>query len=79
MNISDVVSELKLELQETQNQRDKRVEALWQRLDPQKTGELDLKGLKRGFQRIDHRETRLDSFSSSKHAVTTYSPRSSRL
>jgi solute carrier family 25 (mitochondrial phosphate transporter), member 23/24/25/41 len=56
MNITSVVSELELELEESQNQRDRRVEALWQKLDPQKTGELDLKGLQRGFRRIDHRK-----------------------
>ncbi|OAA57945.1 calcium dependent mitochondrial carrier protein [Niveomyces insectorum RCEF 264] len=39
---------------ESQNQRDKRVEDLWRRLDPQGDRELDLKGLKKGLRRIDH-------------------------
>lgn len=40
---------------ESQHQRDKRVEDLWRRLDPQGDRELDLKGLKKGLRRIDHR------------------------
>lgn len=40
---------------ESQHQRDKRVEELWRRLDPQGDRELDLKGLKKGLRRIDHR------------------------
>jgi solute carrier family 25 (mitochondrial phosphate transporter), member 23/24/25/41 len=58
MNTTAVVSELELELQESQNQRDRRVEALWQKLDPQRKGELDLKGFQRGFRQIDHRKIR---------------------
>ena len=41
---------------ESQNQRDRRVEELWKKLDPQGTGELDLAGLQKGLRRIDHRE-----------------------
>jgi len=55
MNITKVVSELEMELQESQNQRDKRVEELWKSLDPQGHGELDFKGLQKGLRRIDHR------------------------
>jgi solute carrier family 25 phosphate transporter 23/24/25/41 len=44
-----------MEIPESQNARDARVEQLWQRLDPQKKGELDLNGLKKGLRRIDHR------------------------
>jgi solute carrier family 25 phosphate transporter 23/24/25/41 len=56
MKISDVVSELEVEMEEPQNQRDKRVEELWRKLDPAGHGELDFKGLQRGLKRIDHRE-----------------------
>lgn len=42
--------------EESQNQRDARVEALWAKLDPGQSGELDLKGLKKGFRSMDHRE-----------------------
>jgi solute carrier family 25 phosphate transporter 23/24/25/41 len=56
MRLSDVVSELELEMEEPQNQRDKRVEELWKKLDPAGHGELDLKGLQKGLRRIDHRK-----------------------
>lgn len=55
MKIPDVVSELELEMEESQNQRDERVEELWRKLDPQGKGELDFKGLQKGLRRIDHR------------------------
>lgn len=54
MTITPVVTELEMESKESQNQRDKRVEGLWRKLDPQGTGELDVKGLQKGLQRIDH-------------------------
>ncbi|KAL2018521.1 hypothetical protein VTK56DRAFT_733 [Thermocarpiscus australiensis] len=54
MKISNVVAELEVEMEEPQNQRDKRVEELWRKLDPAGHGELDFKGLKRGLRRIDH-------------------------
>ncbi|KAK4655777.1 hypothetical protein QC762_305400 [Podospora pseudocomata] len=54
MKVSDVVSKLEVEMAESQNQRDKRVEDLWQKLDPAGHGELDYKGLQKGLQRIDH-------------------------
>jgi solute carrier family 25 phosphate transporter 23/24/25/41 len=57
MKVTDVVSELEMEAQESQNQRDKRVEDLWRKLDPQGAGELDFKGLQKGLRRIDHRES----------------------
>lgn len=41
---------------ESQNSKDARVEELWSKLDPQKKGVLDLKGLKKGLKRIDHRQ-----------------------
>ena len=41
---------------ESQNERDRRVEELWRKLDPAGHGELDLKGLQKGLKRIDHRE-----------------------
>jgi solute carrier family 25 (mitochondrial phosphate transporter), member 23/24/25/41 len=56
MKVPDVVSEIALEMEESQNQRDARVEALWKRLDYQHKGELDWKGLQRGLKKIDHRQ-----------------------
>ncbi|KAL2185015.1 mitochondrial carrier [Thermothelomyces heterothallicus CBS 203.75] len=41
-------------MEESQNERDRRVEELWKQLDPAGHGELDLKGLQRGLRRIDH-------------------------
>lgn len=49
-----------LALVESQNQRDRRVEELWQKLDPQGVGELDVKGLQKGLRRIDHRQLDLN-------------------
>ena len=56
MKVSEVVAGLEADMEESQNQRDKRVEELWTKLDPQRHGELDLKGLQKGLRRIDHRE-----------------------
>ncbi|TWU75653.1 hypothetical protein ED733_007179 [Metarhizium rileyi] len=39
---------------ESANERDARVERLWSKLEPSGKGELDLKGLQKGFRRIDH-------------------------
>ena len=36
--------------------QDARVEKLWQDLDTRKEGCLDVNGLKRGLQKIDHRK-----------------------
>lgn len=55
MSPSTLVSELGHSLEESQNQRDARIEQLWTRLDPGRTGELDFKSLQNGFRRIDHR------------------------
>lgn len=44
-------------MDESQNQRDGRVEELWKQLDPAGNGELDFKGLQKGLRRIDHRKT----------------------
>lgn len=41
---------------EDQEDRDARVEKLWQTLDTRKEGRLDVNGLKRGLEKIDHRE-----------------------
>ncbi|KXX80711.1 Calcium-binding mitochondrial carrier protein SCaMC-1 [Madurella mycetomatis] len=41
-------------MEEPQNQRDKRIEELWGKLDPAGHGELDFKGLQKGLKRIDH-------------------------
>jgi solute carrier family 25 phosphate transporter 23/24/25/41 len=57
MKITDVVTEIELEMEESQNQRDKRVEELWRKLDPLGHGELDFKGLQKGLRRIDHRQS----------------------
>ncbi|KAM4066903.1 mitochondrial carrier protein [Hirsutella rhossiliensis] len=54
MSVSKLVLAAERGLEESQNQRDARVEALWLQLDPSRTGELDLKGLRKGFRKIDH-------------------------
>ncbi|KAK4222062.1 mitochondrial carrier domain-containing protein [Podospora fimiseda] len=54
MTVSDVVAKLEVEMEEPQNQRDKRVEELWSKLDPAGHGELDWKGLQKGLRRLDH-------------------------
>jgi solute carrier family 25 phosphate transporter 23/24/25/41 len=56
MSVSKLVSEVGDGLRESQNSRDARVEELWTSLEPDKTGELDLKGLQKGLRRIDHRK-----------------------
>lgn len=56
----DMATELRKELRESQNQRDKRIEDLWRTLNPGKT-ELDLRALQRALRRIDHRESGLRS------------------
>ncbi|TVY23412.1 Calcium-binding mitochondrial carrier [Lachnellula hyalina] len=43
-----------MEIPESQDSRDARIQQLWQKLDPQKKGELDLTGLRKGLSRIDH-------------------------
>lgn len=55
MSPSKLVREVRHGLGESQNQRDARVEHLWDKLDPGRTGELDFKALQRGFRKIDHR------------------------
>ncbi|KAK3485077.1 mitochondrial carrier domain-containing protein [Neurospora crassa] len=54
MKVSHVLAKLQAGMDESQNQRDKRVEELWTKLDPQRHGELDFKGLQKGLRRIDH-------------------------
>lgn len=41
---------------ESKDERDQRVAKLWESVDVQKKGQLDINGLKKGFKRIDHRE-----------------------
>lgn len=41
---------------ESKDERDQRVAKLWETLDAQKEGQIDLNGLKKGLKRIDHRE-----------------------
>lgn len=55
---TDMATELRKELRESQNQRDKRIEDLWKTLNPGKT-ELDLRALQRGLRKIDHRKSGL--------------------
>jgi solute carrier family 25 phosphate transporter 23/24/25/41 len=54
MKPSTILHDLEHGLVESQNQRDARVEELWGQLDPNRTGELDVKGLQKGLKRIDH-------------------------
>ncbi|RYP28305.1 hypothetical protein DL767_007265 [Monosporascus sp. MG133] len=54
MKVPNVVTEYKMELTESQNQRDARVEQLWKKLDVHQKGELDWKGLQKGLHKIDH-------------------------
>jgi solute carrier family 25 phosphate transporter 23/24/25/41 len=56
MKVPDMVTEIKMDVVESQNQRDARVESLWRKLDYQNKGELDWKGLQKGLRRIDHRQ-----------------------
>lgn len=63
MQITQVVQEIGTDMEESQNQRDRRVEELWQKLDPQKKGELDIKGLRKGLRKMDHRQLDLGTFS----------------
>lgn len=49
-------TDFNMEVTESQNSRDARIEQLWFKLDPQKRGELDLHGLQKGLRRLDHRK-----------------------
>lgn len=57
MGVTSLVAGLEANLGESQNQKDKRVEDLWRRLDTQGSGFLDFKGLKKGLKKIDHRSS----------------------
>lgn len=59
MSVTSIVEGVEDGLREPQNSRDARVEELWSSLEPDHTGELDLKGLKKGLRRIDHRKRRV--------------------
>lgn len=67
MKVSDVATRAKLDMAESQNQRDARVEALWRKLDYQNKGELDWQALQKGLKKIDHRQFRL-TWSSQTHS-----------
>ncbi|KAL6886997.1 mitochondrial carrier domain-containing protein [Trichoderma evansii] len=54
MTQSRPATEVEKGLHEPQIQHHDRVEGLWARLEPSASGELDLKGLKKGFKKIDH-------------------------
>lgn len=56
MSVTKLVTDVERSFGESQKERDARVKRLWSRLDPSGKGELDLKGLQKGFRRIDHRE-----------------------
>ncbi|TAQ85558.1 hypothetical protein B7494_g6103 [Chlorociboria aeruginascens] len=43
-----------MDLPETQNSRDARIERLWRQLDPQGKGEIDITALQKGLKKIDH-------------------------
>lgn len=45
-----------MEIPESQNAKDARVERLWKNLDIRKQGELDAHDLQKGLRKIDHRE-----------------------
>jgi solute carrier family 25 phosphate transporter 23/24/25/41 len=55
------IAKIEQGLDESQNQRDARLEKLWRKLDPKGTGELDLTALKAAFKRIDHPMKNADS------------------
>ncbi|EHK97704.1 putative calcium-binding mitochondrial carrier SAL1-1 [Glarea lozoyensis 74030] len=48
-----------MHIPESQNSRDLRIEKLWSKLDPQKKGEIDVNGLRKGLHAIDHQATAL--------------------
>lgn len=58
MNVSKLAFEVERGLEESQNQRDARVEHLWSLLATDGGRDMDLKGLQKGFKKIDHRELR---------------------
>lgn len=41
--------------EETDKERDERLEKLWNTLDAGGDGQIDIKGLKKGLKRMDHR------------------------
>jgi solute carrier family 25 phosphate transporter 23/24/25/41 len=57
MSWSKKVHEAPKGLQEPDKYRDDGIEHLWTKLNPGRDGALDLKGLQRGFRKIDHRES----------------------
>lgn len=56
MTWNNLATSVNMELLESQNERDARVEDLWRHLDPKETGEIDLKGLQRGLKKLNHRQ-----------------------
>ncbi|KAL7787120.1 mitochondrial carrier domain-containing protein [Trichoderma ceciliae] len=54
MTQSRPATEVEKGLHEPQTQHHDRVESLWAQLGPSASGELDLKGLRRGFWKMDH-------------------------
>ncbi|KAM0461729.1 hypothetical protein ACHAO4_000914 [Trichoderma viride] len=54
MTQSRPATEVEKGLHEPQLQHHDRVESLWAQLEPSASGELDFKGLKKGFKKIDH-------------------------
>lgn len=43
-----------MDMPESQNARDARVEELWRKLDPQNKGEINITQLQKGLRKIDH-------------------------
>lgn len=56
MTPSRPATEVEKGLHEPQTQHHDRIESLWAQLEPSASGELDFKGLKKGFKKIDHRK-----------------------
>lgn len=44
---------------ESPDERDARTLSLWRKLDTEREGSLDVRALKRGLKKLDHREQRL--------------------
>jgi hypothetical protein len=56
---------------ESTNAQDARVEALWKTLDTGNRDYLDLAGLKKGLQRMDHRTWRYSGEGNGAHFITS--------
>lgn len=43
-------------IEESRDEREKRIKTLWENLDTRKEGDLDFKGFQKGLKKIDHRK-----------------------